>query len=268
MNSIANIYTETINKNFPYQFANWEPGKPVRLGDYGYLKNNVFIYMGNIEDIGISFEIRKDKGLDNRKFKSSGINIKKINIGASANINSVVNVKAKLEISFTKENSVFFNAINCTTDMIRSKPKLGKDILNEYKNGEWNIDYVVITDIMKSEATTIVISEEKNSSILFEAIGDVSQIDLADVNLGLNSIEENNISYQIATKSGLTPLIGLCQLEKSFWSGDTGFPQIEPISKSLSNDENLELMFNKGIKPTRIIDEKVEIDDLHFGQLK
>lgn len=72
MTSIAKIYTETVYENLKPLHANWEPGRPVQLGDFGVMRDRTFIYLGNIRDQKIEFSARTDPASDHKFFASEG----------------------------------------------------------------------------------------------------------------------------------------------------------------------------------------------------
>src|SRR5262249_26921849 len=126
------------------------------------------------------------------------------------------NAKATLEIGFSSEDAVFFNAAGCVFHSVAKKMALGKELMKRYAAGEWKREWVIITDIIKAGATTIVVSGGSNASIVLEATGDVNQIDLANADLGLAVKSSTNVGYQTVSAKGLVPLFGLCKIQRKF----------------------------------------------------
>ena len=260
MASIVKIYTSAIKDNFRPLFANWEPGGRVELGDYGFLEDNVFVYQGNVKDIGIKFKIRKDDTGDRKSFASQGTTQTNLSAGASGDVNSVAKVNAEMEIKFSSEKAVFFNALDCKTDMIRDKAKLGEKLLELYKENKWKRSYVVVTDVVHSGATTIVISGSNDASICFQADTEVKELDLADANLKFHISSQKNIGYKVVGESGLVPLIGFSKIQNKFLWWGKEFNTFSTKSMSPSFIDKVE---DKENDP-----EKVEMEDLYFGQMK
>lgn len=139
MKSIGEIYTESVRENLKPLFANWEPGKPVELGDYGQLDGATFIHIGNVKDLGISFETRYDETKDRKSFSSRGSAEIKFHSKGAAPIKGIASVKAKLEVNFSSEEAVFFNAAECHYFMMKNKSALGREIMKLYeRNGKEN----------------------------------------------------------------------------------------------------------------------------------
>ncbi len=235
MSGIAEIYAQQVFENLKPLHANWEPGYPVKLGDYGVMRDKLFLHLGNIKDLGISYEVRKDDALDDKQFSSKGQAEITFHAKGSVNVNGVVNVKPSVEISFKKEKAVFFNAADCEFSTIENKVSLGQAIMGLQK-GVWKKEWAVVTDIVKAGATTLVISGSNASKFVLEASGDVEYINFADASIGLSPSYSSNVSYQIVAKPGIIPLIGLCKIQSLFLFSNKTF---QPLSKSMMGSTTL-----------------------------
>jgi hypothetical protein len=111
----------------------------------------------------------------------------KLHAKGAAPVRGVVNVKAALEVNFSSQDAVFFNAAECDYTMIANKVALGKAVMAKYEQGEWQREWVVVTDLVKAGATTVAVSGAHTASIVFEATGDVERINLADASVGLTA---------------------------------------------------------------------------------
>src|SRR5208283_4450590 len=101
MGTIADVYTKAVYENLRPLFANWEPGKSVRLGDFGSQSGRTLNTLGNIFDhFGFTEEevggVLVTKSGDQRSFASRGSTDVKFNAAGSGP--SGVTVKASLEI--------------------------------------------------------------------------------------------------------------------------------------------------------------------------
>lgn len=240
MDKIHNIYTNEIRENLKPLFANWEPNNPIKLGDYGYLNDNIFVPFGNIKDLGINYSIREEENKSRKSFHTKGGVSFKLNSKSELTTNA-----ASLELEFTKQNAVFFNASGCYFEIISNKAEIGNEILLLLKQGKWKKDYVVVTDILNASNSLIVISSSDNAKIHFDANTDVSVIDLADAELDLSLKFQQNIGYCIENKRGLKPLMGLSKIQAKFlWMNNEFMPhQILPIEELMDNDENIKNLY-------------------------
>ncbi len=264
MSRIANLYADEVKKHFKVLYANWEPGAPIELGDYGIMDGSIFIPMGKLKNDFPEFneniiQVSPDPSKDQKEFKSErGV---EVNLATKGSINSVGTklVKAALEIKFSKKNSIFFNAAECTTTRISNKAKIGEILKQLLKTEKWQKEYCVVTDIVKAGKTVIAISQSNNSGISFEADSPtIEKINLADASIEFNLTSEKSIGYKLNAREGLDILIGLCKIKNPFlwWGGDFK-PRTSMMPESMKyRIENL-----PGIKT------KDTIDELIFGQM-
>lgn len=217
MSGISDIYTETVNKSLGPYFATWLPDAPIKLGDYGRMEKKKFIVEGNIEDFGITLKIRLDESCDDQKF-NSGKKTEITVIPKGSVSNGITYVNASLKIDFNDQQGVYFNAVNCKNDLIINTKNVADKIIELYNEKKWDINWVVVTKMIRSESTTILISGNKISNILLEANADVQELNLADPSLKLNINYQKNIGFSCITKVGLIPLIGLSKLQKKIFN--------------------------------------------------
>jgi hypothetical protein len=221
MIGVAEVYAKEINQNFKKLFANWEPSYPVNLGDYGTIDDKLFSPLGNILDFGISFDICEDTVKSHKQFSPQGSVVMSFHAKGSVQMNGVLNVNPCLELSFNKENTVFFNAAGCEYHCIKNKLNLGSELKRLLSQNQWNKNWVVVTDVIKAGSTTIVVAGSDASKAIIEATVSVEPIDLADSSIGFRLLNASSINYQVVSKPGIIPLIGLCKLgKKSIFSSN------------------------------------------------
>ncbi len=261
MSSIVKIYTDEVYDNLKPLYAQWEPGKPVQLGDFGILRDRTFIQLGNIQqDLGLTFTKRSDNTKDHKFFASQGSVDLKFNAKGSVPVSGLLSANASLEIAFSNKKAVFFSAADCEYVMIEDKVGLGKQIMTQYEKRKWEREWVVVSDLIKAGATTIAVSGGQSASIVLEAGGDVERISLADASLGLTVKTASNIAYQVIAEKGLIPLLGLCKIQSSFlWFNE----QFRPLISWFGDFRTVETLENSPLVQT---EESKEA--LYFGQLK
>ncbi len=264
MSKIANLYADELKKHFKVLFANWEPGGPLELGDYGILVGNIFVPTGKLKNDFMEFkgdaiQIAADLTADHKEFKSEGG--VEINLLAKGTLNSagVALAKAALEVKFASKDSIFFNAAGCTTNRISNKVKMGEILKKLLKEKKWKKEYCVVTDLVKAGKTVIAISQGKNSAISFEADSPaVERINLADASVKISLTSERNIGYKADGAEGLDILLGLCKLKNAFlwWGGGFGH-------KAMRMTETMEFR----IENSSAFKTEESIEELYFGQM-
>lgn len=220
MAEIWEVYTDEVYKHLKPLYATWEPGMTLKLGYFGVMEDHMFMHRGNIFDIirgtgeSVDLEVVKDEKKDHRTFSSQATSEFLVYAQGEADVTGVVQAKAGIDIGFSSDRGVFFNAAECVYDMFADKIKLEKIILKLLEGRHWRKDWVIVTDIVRAGATTVVISSGKKSSIKLEVGADVPKINLADASLKLGISRQEKIGYTVVSAEGMFPLIGLAQLDK------------------------------------------------------
>lgn len=204
-------YTKEMFKKFGY-LATWEPGVPLKLGDIGVIRDNVFTRLGSISDIdiGFVFETREDDSPSNIEYSSEGsVSVtSKASGKASPEGSTLAQVDVGIIVEFGSKNSVLFKANGTRSPSIKDQLKLGREVLESYKNGKWDKNHVIITELITSDSATILISSSENAKIEMKASSNigVSKIDIADASIGLEVNYYKNISTKIISESKITPM--------------------------------------------------------------
>ncbi len=90
------------------------------------------------------------------------------------------------------------------------------------KNGQWNSDYVLVTELVEASPATILVSSARNSSIVLNASvaipDNLAGINLADPKLGFSSSSSTEGVYQsVSAKS--YPLYHCIRVRGKWWGG-------------------------------------------------
>ena len=241
MSHISDIYCNEIYGNLHPLYGNWEPSQPILLGDFGTLQGRIFVRLGSLRGLGINFGVRSDSKKDQKYFASSGNTEVKFNAAGAAPVGGAVNLKANVEVDFSSERAVFFNAADCEYSMIEDKVTLGNEIMDRYRKGTWQRGWTVVTDLIKAGSTTVAVSGASTASIVLEATGNVPNINLADASIGLSTKFAKNVGYQVVAADGLIPLFGLSRIRPRFLWFDDNF---RPLSMAFANRALLETLEN------------------------
>jgi hypothetical protein len=213
-------YTDEMSRKFGY-YATWTPGRQLEIGDIGTLKDNVFTKLSNLTTRDIMFEQDKpDKTGEDLDYKSQGnVTIATKLSGCAAPAESVLtNVDAGVILEFNKENSIFFRARNCKTSSIKDILSLGDNILQMYRDGEWNKHWVIITELVTAESGTVIISNSSTGKIELKANANVgaAKLDIADVKFDFSAQYSRGLETEIIASQGLTPLFKIMGIKTRF----------------------------------------------------
>ncbi|MDO7173713.1 hypothetical protein [Mariniflexile sp. AS56] len=198
-----------MKKKFGY-YATWNPGVPLKLGDIGTLNNNVFTRLAGLSDRGIDFEVRTDDTKTPLEHSSQGsVSVTtKLSGTVAPQGSSLANLDVGIIAELSKENSTLFKANNTTSPSIKDNIKLGEQILNLYREGKWNKNWVIITELVEAETVTVIISNNSNSKIELKANANIEAptIDIADADFKFSTQFSKELETKIISAEELTPL--------------------------------------------------------------
>ncbi len=254
MASAQGQYTNEMKKKFGY-YATWNPGVPLKLGDIGTFNDNVFTRLSNLEERGIEFEIRQDTTKTPLEHNSEGsVSVTTKLSGTVAPQGSVLtNLDAGIIVEFSKENSTLFKANNTTSPSIADSIKLGEQILELYREGKWNKNWVIITELVEAENATVIISNNSNSKIELKANAniDAPTFDIADAEFKFSTQFSKGLETKIISAEGLTPLFKVMGMKTRIF-----LPPIFTTKKVVAFD----LVTPETAK-------KLYINDIYFGYI-
>lgn len=238
---LAKIYANAVKKNQKVFYGVWEPGFPVKLGDYGVMTENIFTQLGNISELeglkDFKLNYRKDDTKDEKFFTSQqGVQFE-LKPQAAGTVNGI-KANASIEIKFSKENCIFFNGAECVFEIIENKYELGQKLLEIHKqsSNKWRREFVVVTDRVITKRALILISTSADFSITLEADASVPVIDLGKASLGLKVARQNSSGYKVITEEGIVPLIGLSKIQSTFlFFGKDFKPMSANYTKAMSD---------------------------------
>lgn len=207
--AVVRQYTNEMKKHFGY-YAIWNPGVPLSIGDVGTFKNKEFTRLSNLKDLGIEFDIRPDKTKTNMEYNSRGSVSMKTKLAGSAPLpgSSISELDAGIFVEFSKENSTLFKAKNTTSPSIKDIIKLSEQISRRYLEGTWDKRWVIITELIEAETSTIIISSKRNGKIDLKANAKLkaTAFDIADAEFQFSPEAAYGLETKFITEKGLTPL--------------------------------------------------------------
>ncbi|MFD0861164.1 hypothetical protein ACFQ1M_03005 [Sungkyunkwania multivorans] len=246
------IYTLEMYRQFRY-LATWLPGTPLELGDIGILRGKEFTKIGNLSEHGISFEIEPDDTPADLEFSSKGSVsiITKLSGTATPTGSTLSEADAGISVSFSKENAILFKANKTKTPAIKNQVALGKKVLELYKEGKWNKDWAVITELINAESGSVIISSSKEGKIDLKVNGELGskQLDIADAELNFGLSFSKDLSTKMIAQRGITPLFKVSKVRSHLL--------MKPIFK-MSGVDAMDLASPEAYKQKEL--------DLYFGE--
>jgi hypothetical protein len=209
MSAVNVQYTRELRKRFGYS-ATWVPTSDVRLGDVGRLQNYEFERVATLADFGVQFDRRDSLTTSSLNYTSEhGVSFA---IKASGELpplgSGLVKADAGIIISFDAGGAIVLQAARCVMTSIENQHELARGILALYEGGEWDEDFVAVTEVVQAGRTTVLVSSSSDGSVVLKAKGDIElgSLSLAAADARLRVSRSRNIGTQIVAEGGLTPL--------------------------------------------------------------
>jgi hypothetical protein len=193
--------------------ATWDPGKSLKIGYIGKLDGNgIFNVFGTLQKYGIPVEVDAgNKGdLDYTSSDSVSISIKAAGTAPVAG-SVLTDTEAGFSISFKGEKSIVFQASGNKTHQLINLAEIQELVLEKYENGNWDKNWLIVTELIESDAATIIISNSSSANLDIKASAAVgaANLKLTDASLGLAVARETGSTLKYIAEGGLTPLYRL-----------------------------------------------------------
>jgi hypothetical protein len=225
MTKIHKLYTKEIYDNLRYR-PTWLPGMPIELGAVGLLENDRFRPITSLKKLSIPFEDIIDTERDSIDYSSStGVSITFKGAGeTNPKFEAITKASAGALIEFSRTGAIVLQLQGVAFHRIADQQLLYKELMRSIVMGnedKWQRNWVVITEVVRADSATIVISNAANSKLELKADGSAAPTSLVDVSASLSVAKTSQVSTKIIAESGLTPLyIGVRVKRKFLWLFD------------------------------------------------
>lgn len=229
-------YTRELHDQLKYR-GTWLPSTPVQLGSVGVLREGVLDIVTSLDRLGISYEEEvealSDGSLDYRSESSVSVAVKTAG-STSAAFSVLAGAEAGIAITFGGAAGVVLEMRGVRVERIRDKRLLAEDLLDavlaEDDENRWLKEWCVVTDVVKAESATVLVSQESGGHLELRANGAVAPASLAAVDAGFTVAHEKGVGVRIVAASGLTPLYNGMRVKRRFWSL---YDQVLPAGETL-----------------------------------
>lgn len=216
MSTIMQNYLQQVQKNLGYR-ATWEPHRPMKVGSYGKIHRGIFSAYGHIDDLNITHSVEKLKTSNQLTYKSEEKG--SYTLKAKGEINplfqKISTDEAGLLIIFKKDNSILFKIQDITYFTLQNKAEIAEKLNKLSLVNKWDASYLMITETLQSEKTSILLSKKKNSEIeiKYENGENPGILNIANIDFFGEIIRSKGMSLQFTTSSDSTPLFKLSRLK-------------------------------------------------------
>ena len=220
--SVNQQYTRELKENLNYT-ATWLPNLKLALGDVGVLSKHELIYRTNLEKLKIPFEASKRGTKASYSHISSNSVKRDIKLAGQAPLlgSTLADADAGITFSFGGQHGVVFLASDCTIRVIADQEPLKPAILDAFRAGRWERDYVVVTELVEAGATTIIVSQGTSGRYELKAkAGIAPAFDAINVQGNFSLVHDSQIGFHCLAAQGMTPLFRCLGVRTGFFRDD------------------------------------------------
>jgi len=205
MANLPEFYAKEILKNTKY-LANLSLTRTkIEVGDYGKVKNGIFRYKGKIKDKN---EFKVNLKLDENislpiTSKSEGVSKTKLKTEVVAK--DIFNVG--INLNFKKKQGYFLDVTKGTkSQSLNNVDEVAVEIIRLYLLGKWDLDTVLIEEVVNGKYTTIIISAESNNNVALTGKGKLKEFSFIDLEGKIQYTSEKSLSNSIVAKKNYSHL--------------------------------------------------------------
>lgn len=201
-------YLKTLWNEHRY-LANWLPTRELKVGDIGIWDRDAgFSKITTLKSKDVRF--RTVPG-DTSGTLTSGATF---GAQASGSVESATLAPdAKLTFELGAKGDFLFHAEGCTSATIDGGDAALRQLKSHLRDGLWDEDYIVITEVVTAARATIVLSESPGARFSLTGLKDRNDLVSADLSL---SVEAGTVR-QFLAEAGLTPLFRAWQVETTWY---------------------------------------------------
>lgn len=161
--SLQSKYAAVVARELRHH-AVWEPGEPVRLGDYGILGQGRFSVHGNIkDDFEIEFDVARSR---NREFafRSDGVSESR-----SEAKGEQVGAAAELRVGFRSADALYVSSPSAWTEQIKGLARAVRPLSG---NPQWRPEWMVVTRLYHASQAIILLSNSDDANVCLNLSAD------------------------------------------------------------------------------------------------
>jgi len=243
MKTIQKQYTKEIHKQLGY-WGTWLPSTQLNLGDIGIIRNNVFHPISSLKKENISFSIsRKKEEVSHEYASKDAVDIQNKLAGDAILPNSMLNeAEAGMQIDFKCKAAIYFNLNRAKTSHIEHSLALEKEIITRFENGEWEKDWVFITELITATECTVLISNGSNAKIEFKIDSDIEGFSNLNIGSKHQLVYEKNIAYKMLSENKTTPLFKIRGISGNWFGKKIIKPKSVLFEKSIIQEKQIKLI--------------------------
>jgi len=206
---------------FPIEF-------PLKIGDIvQHDSNGGLSYVSNIQTklgAGVIFRTESKPVSAAATWSHHASRNRAATVEGGATTATGVGAQAAVKVSFSAIAGFVLDYVAGTYHRLVDVDAAKRAVLGLAKNGQWESNYVLVTEMIEASPATVIASSAQNSSVLLSASvalpDNVAGINLADPKFGFSSSSSTDGVYQSVSAKSF-PLYHCIKLRRKWWGGKT-----------------------------------------------
>ncbi len=204
-------YAIQMQKKFGYQVV-WPPNTLLEIGDFGVVPGGkhggrAFTKLGNIKDkFGITAETETGALSPVETLQSEGVSIVNVSGGGGGTANGV-NFEVQLDVKFEKKNSMVYNGSDMTPISVKNLYDFGQQLAQLLKDGKWEKNWVVVTDVHQTMGLTVLLSQSSNTSVTLGGNAGLTSGNIAKASANVQIVNSSAAIANYMSAERTTPLL-------------------------------------------------------------
>lgn len=212
MASIPEMYTREMHRNVEY-LACWLPSTRVAVGDVGVLEGHRFRRVTSLAELGIAFARDEDSPVADINYASA--DCVAVDTGARLG-SSAADALCDVSVTFARDGATLFQAAGCVQEAVGSLAALESALRARHESGDWRLEHVVVTEVVRTGPTVILVAERKGArlDLRVSTAALTSPLPFAGAAARCEVARRQGIAAEVVVPDGATPLFNAVQLRK------------------------------------------------------
>ena len=214
---------QIINDQTGYKF-NFPGNFPLKAGDFGFFDNRRFATVGNLLDLGLSFDVQTTRS-SSFNFEIGQAQVEVIDLRLLDDPSSYNENEIAVKFTFPRSEYVYLNIESPQVLGLKHREgKLKDEIQSYYQSGRWNINWAIASETVSSPNFTIIGAFSEDAEMIMaypktlldtNASPSIDWIVLPEA----REVSSKNINLHIRSASGV-PLYKISALRKPWFSAN------------------------------------------------
>jgi hypothetical protein len=224
--SIARLYTDELHDKFNY-LAIWYPTMKLSLAEIGYFNNQrIFVPAGKLDEHDVDLTpVYSPAAADLTHYSASGVDYRvKLKGKVDTFAPHIPRAAAGVGVRFQREAAIFLQLNDVTHERIGNQIALGRKMLELAKKGEWDKDWIVVTEVMRAKKFVVLVSKSSAGEAELTAQADFSALGIKALTAkgGLSVLHSHALESEVITLKAsqeLTPLFRAVRVKHKLFIG-------------------------------------------------